>query len=290
MPEPTKRRAICQLSFAEQILVWGTRAWLTGPDGQARVRAELMRALGEAEGHATASALAGFLSVFNSAALRTMYIGPLTCRMVWPDEERLLAAIRYLHADLRHSALLVLDPVLPPAAQRVALERASGGIAVRSDLQGRLAVEAGEGGDDYLRGTAEARWLAGAGTTRILARGYLGVGTDGLPAYRAFALDHTSYFLLLWRRSCFGEVGGPEREEARAHADAAFRCLSTSVGRVLAEQDRPAKDVEPLAFAVWSSVHGAVLLELAGVAGPDPEAAYGRTLQFVEAALLSPRL
>ena len=71
---------------------------------------------------------------------------------------------------------------------RAALERASGGIAVRSDLQGRLAIEAGDGDDDYLRGTAEARWLAGAGTTRILARGYLGVGTGGLPGYRAFAL------------------------------------------------------------------------------------------------------
>lgn len=71
---------------------------------------------------------------------------------------------------------------------RVALERASGGIAVRSDLQGRLALEAGEGDDDYLRGTAEARWLAGAGRTRILARGYLGAGTSRLPAYRAFAL------------------------------------------------------------------------------------------------------
>jgi hypothetical protein len=124
MSEPTKRRAVCQLSFAEQILVWGTRAWLTGPDGQARVRMELMRALGQAEGHATALALGGFLSVFNSAALRTMYIGPMTCRMVWPDEERILAAIRYLHADLRDAATRVLDPVLPPAAQRAALEQA----------------------------------------------------------------------------------------------------------------------------------------------------------------------
>ena len=35
---------------------------------------------------------------------------------------------------------------------RVALERASGGMAVRSDLQGRLAVEGGEGDTDYLPG------------------------------------------------------------------------------------------------------------------------------------------
>ena len=124
MPEPTKRRAICQLSFGEQILVWGTRAWLTGPDGRNRVRAELMRALGDAEGDATASALAGLLSVFNSAALRTMYIGPMTCRAVWPDEERILAVIRYFHADLPDAAARVLEQVLPPAAARVALDEA----------------------------------------------------------------------------------------------------------------------------------------------------------------------
>jgi hypothetical protein len=71
---------------------------------------------------------------------------------------------------------------------RLALERASGGIAVRSDLQGRVSLEAGEGGRDYLRGTAEARWLGPAGPAQLLARGYLGLGTDGLPAYRGFAL------------------------------------------------------------------------------------------------------
>ena len=101
-----------------------------------------MRALGEAEGNATASALDGFLSVFNSAARRTMHIGPLTCRMVWPDEERILAAIRYLHADLRHAALLVLDPVLPPAAQRVALERAE----ALADLLASAGYRLGFGG------------------------------------------------------------------------------------------------------------------------------------------------
>jgi hypothetical protein len=124
MPDPTNRRAVCQLCFAEQILVWGTRAWLTGGEGQARVRTELQRALGEADGKATAAALGDFLAVFNSAALRTMYIGPMTCRGVWPDEERILATIRYLHADLRAAALRVLDQILPPAAQRVALDHA----------------------------------------------------------------------------------------------------------------------------------------------------------------------
>ena len=71
---------------------------------------------------------------------------------------------------------------------RVTLERASGGMAVRSDLQGRLAVEGGEGDSDYIRATAECRWLTGAGAGELLTRVYAGVGSDGLPAYRSFVL------------------------------------------------------------------------------------------------------
>ncbi len=71
---------------------------------------------------------------------------------------------------------------------RASLERASGGLAVRSDLQGRLAVEGGEGDTDYLRATVEGRWLTGAGTGELLTRVYAGVGTDGVPAYRSFVL------------------------------------------------------------------------------------------------------
>jgi hypothetical protein len=125
MPETSPRRAICRLSFAEQLVIWAARAWLTGGDGWARVEAELSRAFGEAEGRATAAALGGFLALLNSAARRTLYLGPMTCRMVWPDEERLLATIRYLHADLDEAARRVLEPILPPAAQRLGLDRAA---------------------------------------------------------------------------------------------------------------------------------------------------------------------
>jgi len=61
-------------------------------------------------------------------------------------------------------------------------------MAVRSDLQGRLAVEGGAGDSDYLRATAEGRWLTGAGAGALLTRVYAGVGSDGLPAYRSFVL------------------------------------------------------------------------------------------------------
>ena len=75
---------------------------------------------------------------------------------------------------------------------RASLERASGGMAVEGDLQGRLSLEAGdgegEGGDEYFRAAAEGRWLTGAGPGRLLTRAYAGAGTGGLPAYRSFAL------------------------------------------------------------------------------------------------------
>jgi hypothetical protein len=71
---------------------------------------------------------------------------------------------------------------------RLGLERASGGMAVQRDLQGRATFEAGEGDGEYLRGTVEGRWLAGLKGSELLSRFYLGVGTDRLPAYRSFVL------------------------------------------------------------------------------------------------------
>jgi outer membrane protein assembly factor BamA len=71
---------------------------------------------------------------------------------------------------------------------RLSLERASGGIAVRQDLQGRLALEFGEGPGDYVRATASGRWLTSLGESALLSRVYLGAGSDRLPPHRGFAI------------------------------------------------------------------------------------------------------
>ncbi|HEU4523816.1 MAG TPA: hypothetical protein VFR62_02285 [Gemmatimonadales bacterium] len=71
---------------------------------------------------------------------------------------------------------------------RATLERASGGMAVRRDLQGRLSLEGGTGDGEYLRAAVEGRWLTGGGPGPLLTRFYAGAGTDELPAYRSFAL------------------------------------------------------------------------------------------------------
>jgi hypothetical protein len=83
------------------------------------------------------------------------------------------------------------NPALGAGTYRVArleLERASGGMAVRRDLQGRLALEGGEGPSDYARLTAEGRWLTSLASHELVARAYLGAGTRGLPPYRSFAI------------------------------------------------------------------------------------------------------
>jgi hypothetical protein len=84
-----------------------------------------------------------------------------------------------------------VNPPLGSGTHRVArlsLERASGGIAVRQDLQGRLALEFGEGPGSYLRGTASGRWLASLGGSELLSRLYIGAGSRRLPAHRSFAI------------------------------------------------------------------------------------------------------
>jgi len=71
---------------------------------------------------------------------------------------------------------------------RLGLERASGGIAVHRDLQGRLSLEAGRGVGEYIRAAVEGRWLHGLRGGELLSRLYLGVGSDQIPPHRSFVL------------------------------------------------------------------------------------------------------
>ena len=111
------------------------------------------------------------------------------------------------------------NPPLGTGIRRVArldLERASGGIAVRHDLQGRLSLEVGEGASDYLRATAEGRWVVSLGASELLSRAYLGVGTDGLPPHRSFVMGGRGTLL----GEPFRAYGG--RTAALAHVEWRF--------------------------------------------------------------------
>jgi hypothetical protein len=99
---------------------------------------------------------------------------------------------------------------------RLSLERASGGLAVHRDLQGRVALEGGEGPTEYLRATLEGRWLAGFGGGELLARVYLGAGTGGLPPHRGFAIGGRGTLV----GEPFRAYGG--RSTALAHAEWRF--------------------------------------------------------------------
>jgi hypothetical protein len=71
---------------------------------------------------------------------------------------------------------------------RLELERASGGMAVRHDFQGRLSLEGGEGLGEYARATLECRWLTTLAGHDLVSRLYLGAGTNELPPHRSFAI------------------------------------------------------------------------------------------------------
>jgi hypothetical protein len=71
---------------------------------------------------------------------------------------------------------------------RLGLERSSGGIALGEDLQGRVALEAGEGASDYARAVVEGRWSARLDRSELMVRTYLGIGTSGLPPHRSFVI------------------------------------------------------------------------------------------------------
>lgn len=72
---------------------------------------------------------------------------------------------------------------------RLGLERGSGGsVAARSDLQGALRIEGGEGTTRYVRAVAEARWTGAVGGTSVVSRMMAGAGSGEMPAYRSFAI------------------------------------------------------------------------------------------------------
>jgi hypothetical protein len=71
---------------------------------------------------------------------------------------------------------------------RIGLDQGSGGIALHSDLQGRVALEAAGGSSEYVRATVDGRWRMMLGEDELVSRIYLGIGSEGLPAYRSFVL------------------------------------------------------------------------------------------------------
>ena len=104
--------------------------------------------------------------------------------------------------------------------------------------------------------------------------------------YRDFALSHPQHYNVIFiNNPGQGDEGNPEVEE---HARAAFEALVAHV--VYGIRAGAIRDGDPvdLAQQIWSTVHGAVALELGQmVLTPDPAVTYGHLLDLLTAGLVA---
>ena len=70
----------------------------------------------------------------------------------------------------------------------VTFKRGDGGVGLAQDLYGEVRLEAGDGPTRYFRLAAKVTGATTLGGRALVARGYVGWGTDGLPTYRSFVL------------------------------------------------------------------------------------------------------
>jgi AcrR family transcriptional regulator len=94
--------------------------------------------------------------------------------------------------------------------------------------------------------------------------------------YRRFALTNRHYYAIMFEGALPHDFDSPEVAE---HAIAAFDELVRNVEMTAAAGAIHAPEPRETAQQIWSTVHGAVTLELQGlVLTPDPEATYQATL------------
>jgi AcrR family transcriptional regulator len=97
--------------------------------------------------------------------------------------------------------------------------------------------------------------------------------------YRQFALSSRHYYAIMFEDAIPHDFDSPE---VAAHAAAAFDALVRNVETVAAAGLIVAPDPREVAQQIWSTVHGAMALEMNGlIQTPDPEASYRGTLEMV---------
>ena len=98
-------------------------------------------------------------------------------------------------------------------------------------------------------------------------------------SYRRFALENPHFYAIMFERAIPRDHENPEVEE---HARATFAALVRTVELVAAAGVIAAPDAVEAAQQIWSTVHGAVALELKGlVLTPDPQYTYQALLATV---------
>ena len=179
----------------------------------------------------------------------------------------------------------VVEQALVDAAERVLVRDGLPGLTVRA-----VAAEAGVApmGVYNRFGSKEALLAA------VLVRGFdalraaVSADTDPDPVarlmasgrnYRRFALEQPRHYAAMFGIRPSGAVETPE---LAAHGAAAFEALVDHVRYATAAGALRPGDPTETAQLIWSSVHGAVSLELAGaVLTPDPAATYEALLHLL---------
>lgn len=171
------------------------------------------------------------------------------------------------------------------AAETVLMRAGPGGVTVRA-----VAAEAGIapmgvynrlGGKDGLvdalliRGFDRLRAAIASSDEPDLLDRFRGCGRR----YREFAMANRHFYAIMFEGAI---PQGSISDEAAEHAAAAFEQLVQLVATVAAAGRIVAPDPREAAQQVWSTVHGAVALELNGlVLTPDPAGTYRATLEML---------
>ena len=168
------------------------------------------------------------------------------------------------------------------AAEAVLVREGPGGLTVRA-----VATEAGIapmgvynrlGGKD---GLVDALLIRGFDRLRAACDATAGPDAtarffDAGRRYREFALANPHFYAIMFEDAIPHEFDNPEVAE---HAIAAFQALVRIVEFSAASGVIAAPDLTEVAQQIWSTIHGAVALELKGlIQTEDPAATYGALL------------
>ena len=178
-----------------------------------------------------------------------------------------------------------VEQALVDAAERVLVRDGLGGLTVRA-----VATEAGVAPMGVYNRFGNKDGLVAA----VLARGFGGLRAATAAAddpdpvarllacgrgYRSFALANPQHYGAMFGAGFAAAAATPELVE---RADAAFQALVERVRYAVDRGVLRAGDPTATAQLIWSAVHGAVSLELAGMSQvPDMAASYEALLQML---------
>ena len=186
-----------------------------------------------------------------------------------------------------------LEGVLVDAAERVLVRDGLRGLTVRA-----VATEAGVAPMGVYNRFGSKNGLVAA----VLVRGFDGLADsirtreDADPArrlgacgrsYRRFALANPQHYEAMFGSGASSaDRAAAFSDELKEHATAAFGVLVDQVTRAMEAGVLRRDDPREVASVIWSAVHGAVALELAGVVQTaDPDATFERLLQALVGGL-----